>query len=285
MKLRNIFAATALAILAISCTQEQQPITESAEYQALLSEKQQLETNQTQKDSALANYFTVLNQIEQNLNDIQLKQNYLKTAKLNENNDSNIEDRIFDDINFINTLMENNKAKLKKLAGQLEKSNLKIVSLNQTIALLEQRLQEREADIEALKVELARTNAQLEELFAQYNERVYELNEKDESLNKAYYAYGTLKELKDSGVVSKKGGFVGLGGIIKLSENFNKDYFTEIDIRSVKSLPFNFSKVELVTNHPSSSYELKTNDSSTELVIVNAEEFWSVSKYLVVRVD
>ena len=86
-------------------------------------------------------------------------------------------------------------------------------------------------------------------------------------------------------VITKEGGFVGLGRILKLMEDFNKDYFTKIDITELKEIPLNFKKVKLVTTHPSSSYTLKGEEPIEKIVINDATEFWSASKYLVILVE
>jgi hypothetical protein len=44
-------------------------------------------------------------------------------------------------------------------------------------------------------------------------------------------------------------------------------------------------KVDIITTHPSQSYKIYGEKSVDSLVIINAKEFWSASKYLVIVID
>jgi hypothetical protein len=70
-----------------------------------------------------------------------------------------------------------------------------------------------------------------------------------------------------------------------LQGNFNKSYFTKIDIRVSKEVKLYSKSVRLLTMHPSSSYTL-TQDNNNQYIlrISNPQLFWSTSKYLVVLV-
>ena len=69
------------------------------------------------------------------------------------------------------------------------------------------------------------------------------------------------------------------------SSDFNKDYFTQIDIRTTKEIKLYSKRVEVLTNHPTSSYSLVKDDKGQlTLKITNPKDFWSVSKYLVMQV-
>ena len=114
------------------------------------------------------------------------------------------------------------------------------------------------------------------------------IQEQDEALHTGYYAMGTYDELKEAGVVNKEGGFIGIGRTKTLAENFNKDYFTKVDIRDTKSIPFgnDLKEVELITNHSSDSYVYEKNGELLKAIsITNSEEFWKNSKYLVILLD
>ena len=93
------------------------------------------------------------------------------------------------------------------------------------------------------------------------------------------------KELEKQQVVTKDGGFIGLGKIEKLKDDFNRDYFEKIDIRKVKRLKLFCAKAKLITTHPANSYKIYGQNRVDSLVITNPNQFWSVSKYLVVVVE
>lgn len=69
------------------------------------------------------------------------------------------------------------------------------------------------------------------------------------------------------------------------SDDFNKDYFTQIDIRTDKEIKLYSKSAKLLTNHPEGSYSLvKDAKGQYILKITNPNKFWSVSRYLVIQV-
>ena len=70
-----------------------------------------------------------------------------------------------------------------------------------------------------------------------------------------------------------------------LQGNFNKSYFTKIDIRVEKEIKLYSKSAKILTMHPSSSYSL-TTDAKDQYVlrITNPDIFWSTSNYLVIQV-
>ena len=82
----------------------------------------------------------------------------------------------------------------------------------------------------------------------------------------------------------KYGEILEKGDVLK-SADFNKDYFTQIDIRTDKEIKLYSKRAELLTTHPAGSYELvKDAKGQLTLKITNPTEFWSVSRYLVIQV-
>ena len=71
----------------------------------------------------------------------------------------------------------------------------------------------------------------------------------------------------------------------KLMKDFNKTYFTKIDISDTREIPLACKKAKLITNHATGSYQLTGTGKIEKLVISNPEEFWSASKYLVILVE
>ena len=70
-----------------------------------------------------------------------------------------------------------------------------------------------------------------------------------------------------------------------LEQNFNKSYFTKIDIRVDKEIKLYSRSAEVLTAHPANSYTLQRDANKQYILrITNPEQFWSTSKYLVVLV-
>jgi len=114
------------------------------------------------------------------------------------------------------------------------------------------------------------------------------IEDQKEALNTVYYAVGTAKELSANKVIDKEGGFIGIGRTKTLADDFNRDYFTQANRKEIKEIPLNLSndKAKLVTSHPSESYEWVLEDKAiVSLRILDSEEFWKGSRYLVVLID
>ena len=67
--------------------------------------------------------------------------------------------------------------------------------------------------------------------------------------------------------------------------DINKDYFTQVDIRTTKEIKLYSKDADILTTHPAGSYALEKDDKGQlTLKITNPKDFWSVSKYLVIQV-
>ena len=89
--------------------------------------------------------------------------------------------------------------------------------------------------------------------------------------------FGTKSELKEQNILK--------GGEVLRTNNFNKDYFTKIDIRVDKVIRLYSKSARLMTTHPEGSYSLdKDAQGQYTLRITDPARFWSVSKYLVITV-
>jgi DNA repair exonuclease SbcCD ATPase subunit len=256
------------------------------EIEKLKAENQKLQNALNSKDSAINEYFRSFNEIEDNLVLIREKE---KVINLSRNNDPELKadqkDRIIEEIQVINSLMEENKNKIAALRSKLKKGDMKIAELEKTIENLVAKINDQELTISALREELARYDIAYAELTATLNETVAVVEEKQAEINTAYYVFGTSKELKNNGIITKEGGFIGIGKIKKLKDDFNKDYFTKIDITKNKEFTIGAKKAELLTTHPSGSYKLVGEKNIEKLVINDPKAFWSVSKYLVMIVE
>lgn len=200
-------------------------------------------------------------------------------------------DKIKEDIRFISDKLKSNREQIAKLEEQLKNSNYQSAQLRKAIKNLTAELNAKQQQIETLQAELASKNiriAELDEAVMDLNKNVDELSAEneakaktveaqDKALNTAWYVFGTKSELKDQKILKR-------GDVLKDNE-FNKDYFTEIDIRQDKEIRLYSKRAELLTTHPEGSYELVKDDKGQlTLKITNPSQFWSVSRYLVIQV-
>ncbi len=250
-------------------------------------------TNETNKLSGINNvqaasldsFFRAMNDIQSNLDEIKSKEKMIAKDASSGDVDSR-KDQITNDIQAIYDLMVVNKQKLAAARKGLKNSNLKIASMQTTIDNLASQLASKELEITGLKDQLGKMNIELSKLTLDYTELQTVSDAKTSVINTAYYAYGTAKELTKKGVLTKEGGFIGLGKSQKLSATLNTDYFTKVDISIAKEIQLSVKKAKLVTTHPAGSYKFDGEEGTVgKLIVIDADKFWSVSKYLVIVVE
>jgi predicted nucleic acid-binding Zn-ribbon protein len=288
------FLYVAAVVLALAgCQGGEEP---NPEMEALKAEKAALAKEAATKDSTINSFMESLNEIEDNLSQVKQKQGAIKSSATEGGAElqGSAKDRINEDINFINELMEENKNKISSLQSRLKKSNLKIAEFEKMIARMTEQLAEKDKEIGTLKEQLAAMNIQINEmntaitgLQTESASKTQTIEQQTTKINTAYYTVGTYKELRDNKVLNKEGGFLGLGKKKLLKSDFNQDYFTQVDISKIKSVPVNGKNAKIVTNHPTSSYKLEMDGKKMvkSLTITNSETFWRSSKYLVITID
>lgn len=238
------------------------------------------------KDSAIIGFVRAFNEIQENLDVIKEKEKILTTTSQTGELGQDEKDKIINDIQAIYDLMVKNKQKLSAVNKKLKKANLRIIEFEKMIERLNQQVADKDMEISELKAQLEKLNIEFTEVVMNYEAAQEMLEEKTYKLNKGFYAFGTSKELIAQGVLTKEGGFIGIGKAEKLKDDFNKSYFTEIDITETPSIPLACKKAKLITTHPSGAYKFEGPEGKIEkLLITNPDEFWSASKYLVVVVE
>lgn len=277
-----------LAIFIIACNQ-----TESDEVLKLRALNDSISNEAKIKDDAINDFLKSFNDIEENLSTIKEKEKIITiTADTNSELKQDAKDRINEDIQTIYQMLTENKKKLNSLNKKLKNANIKISELENMIANMTKQLNDKDGEIIELKGKLEKMNIQIAELVSNVEDLKDEnvnLNQtvdaQTSELNTAFYVFGTEKELKENKVITKEGGFIGLGKIEKLMEDFNKDYFSKIDITKIKKIDLYSKKARIITTHPASSYKIYGEGKADSLVIKNPSDFWGVSKYLVIVVD
>jgi len=260
------------------------------EMENLKSENERLRSETASKDSTLNSIFLSYNEIEENLAMIKEKEKLIRKAGSGELN-PDAKQRITEDLTLIAELMEKNKQTIASLRKKLKASDMKIAEFEKTVEVLTKTIEDKDAEIVVLTNQLATMDAELKTLAIQIQAISSDLVSKEETistqdieLNKAWYVVGTDKELRANGIITKEGGFVGLGKTQALSKDFNTQYFNEIDIRKVKTIPINAKSAKLITVHPTNSYNLVGGNTVEKLEIIDHAGFWRTSKHLVIMV-
>jgi predicted nucleic acid-binding Zn-ribbon protein len=282
--MKKIVILTLTAFLFSMCTSNLQ---ESKDLQTKNDSLQRLVVN---KDSALYAVVNTFNEIENNLQSIKEKENIITATVQNSEDNCTREQKINNDINMIYDLMKENKNKVIYLQGQLKNAKIKNKDLENTIKNLQLRLTEKNAEILELRRSLLDLNLKIDELTYSLDSLNFDnqvktelIKAQEEELNTAYYLFGSNKELKEFNIIDNKGSFFGTK---KLNQDFKKEHFIKIDIRNKKTFIFdNAKKIKIITSHPSKSYTIYGEKPIDSLVINNVNDFWSISKYLVISIN
>jgi DNA repair exonuclease SbcCD ATPase subunit len=251
---------------------------------SLATDNGNLKGQLSEKEAAVQEFINAFNDIQSNLDQIKEKEKIVTTSSQGGDVKSK-EEQIKQDIQSIYELMAKNKSRISSLNKKLKTANTKIEGLEKMIATLEAQLNEKDVQISELTNKIEQLNIELSNLTVNYESLEQENEVKTEKLNLAYYVLGTAKELKEKGITTKEGGFVGLGKTTELKKDFNRDYFTKIDVTQTSVIPIGAKKIKILSTHPSSSYKLVGEKPVEKLEITNAEDFWSASKYLVIVIE
>ena len=263
--------------------------------EALKAQNDSLNVALAERDAELEGIMEAFNEVQEGFRLINEAENRvdLQTGKVE---GVSATQKIREDILFISEKLQSNRTRIAELEEQLKNSKYASSQLKKTIANFKEELEAKSQQIETLQTELASKNiriAELDDAVAGLTQNVADLvaenkvkeamvATQDKALNAGWFVFGTSSELKDQKIISKK-----LLQKTKVLENedFNKDYFTQIDIRTDKEIKLYSKEAKLLTAHPEGTYELAKDDKGQlTLNITNPNKFWSVSRYLVIEV-
>lgn len=272
--------------------------SKSGDVEKLRQENDSLVQLNAQTKADFDEMLQLMNDVEDGFKQIKEAENYLVVqSSATGEVDMTTRERLKSDMQLVAQTLKDNKEKLAKLQSQLKNSKYQSSQFQKTVERLNAEIESKTAMIVSLQEELAKRDVRIQELDNAVSELAGQVNtlseetEKQKStissqekeINTVYYVFGTTKELKEQKIISG-------GGLFKASEvmkgDFNKNYFTKEDLRTFKQVSLESKKAKLLTTHPEGSYTFEKNDKDLlTLVITNPTEFWSLSKYLVIKVD
>lgn len=246
-----------------------------------------------QKDSELNDMMSTLNEIQDGFRKINEAEG--RVAADRRAGEANNREQIRENVEFIQRTMQMNRELIANLRQQLKTasaSNARVKeTLETTLANLQAQLEDKDREIAQLRNELAQKdiviadqstkiedlNENVSNLTSDNEEKARTVAKQDAELHTAYYVFGTKKELSEQNILSK--------GEVFSKANVNRDYFTKIDIRVTKVIKLYSKSAQLMTTHPAGTYSLdKDAKGQYTLRVTDPTKFWSVSKYLVIKV-
>ena len=244
----------------------------------------------SQKDEELNEIVSCINEVQEGFARINEAEGRVTIANGNPESAST-RGIIKENMQYIQEAMKQNRELIAQLQERLKTTTFNAKALEKTIANLQaqlesqnQRIQELEASLAEKDIIIAEQGDQIDNL----NENVTTLTEEnrqkaetvaaqDKDLHTAWFVFGTKAELKEQKILQK-------GDVLKTGD-FNKDYFTQVDIRTMKEIKLYSKSAEMLTTHPKGTYTLQKDQKGEYVLhITDAQKFWSVSKYLVIKV-
>lgn len=199
-----------------------------------------------------------------------------------------------ENLESIKARLQQNRDLLSQMQAKLDKQGGENSVLKKTIADLQARIDKQEEKIAELNTQLENANAQIADLNNQVAKGQEDLEAESaarqqaqaeataaENLaNRVYYALGTAKELKENGLLEKK--FLGATKVLK--GDFNENYFTAGDKRTLSVINTGSKVVKIWSNVPEGSYEIIDNSNGTQSIkITNPKSFWERSPFLIIQ--
>ena len=275
----------ALGLLALTACKQK---SENAQDLALIQQRDSLNRIIAQKDGEINDMMSTMNDVVDGFRAINEAEERVTLARMEEGSSSS--ERIRENMRFIQQTMQQNRELINKLRNQLRQSSVNADQLRRTIENLTRQMEEKDAQVKELQAELQAKDIQIDELHEEVNnlnhnvtalkeestQKTQTITSQDKQLNTAWFVFGTKKELREQRIYDD-------GKV--LEANFNREYFTKIDIRVDKEIRLYSRSAKLLTSHPASAYTL-TQDANKQYIlrITNPQLFWSASKYLVVLV-
>lgn len=266
----------------------------------LIRQNESLADAISRKESDFNDVLYMMTEVEDQIKQIVEKENLVYSQNL-EGIKPGSHELLIQEIEMIDELVIRSKAHIRSLEEKVKGANFKTNVFQNKVTRLNTEIKERETVIAGLRAEivtkdesialmnqqvdaLIETAAEQGEVLASKDNEIAILTDENNALNKAYLAIGSFKELKDRGLVQRQGGFLWFGRTIDVQEDADRGEFLEVDIRQVNMLPVKAANLSLLSEHPTNSYQVvpgETEDMKI-LEITNPDEFWKVSKYLVI---
>ena len=283
--MKKILILVACALSMSACD-----MTKGEKQDAMQQQRDSLQRIINEKDMELDDILGVFNEVQDGIRRISEAEGRVTIAEAGPEKASSRE-VIRENMDFIKQAMQQNREMIAQLQEKLKNSSIRGTKMQKTIESLQAQIEAQAARIQELEASLAEKDALIEaqgdaiaglsndvvSLTEENKQKAEKVQQQDKELNSAWFVFGTKSELKEQKILAK-------GDVLK-SSDFNKDYFTKIDIRYDKDIKFYSKSAQLLSTHPAGTYQLvKDKQGQYELHITDPDLFWSTSKYLVVEV-
>jgi DNA repair exonuclease SbcCD ATPase subunit len=190
--------------------------------------------------------------------------------------------------------LSQSRARVQSLSGSNTDMQKQLAVYDSTISSLQAVIESQKTEVASLSDQvlgLQKTNATLaatrDTLTTQRDQLTGTVSTMTMEGNKAYYIIGTKKDLLAKGILSKTGGFLGLGKSIVPSRSLSEQDFTQIDRMKDSTIAFPSAekKYEIVSRQDPKFLATapdKNHELGQSLKVASPEQFWASSKFLIV---
>lgn len=182
--------------------------------------------------------------------------------------------------------IEDYKKQIKDLENKLASSNGQLAGIQSIVNKLKASVADKEkivSELEGRLSNLAETlDGERKLSQAEITYRDARLKEQDASIalqnldnNRLYYAVGTRKQLKDSGIIDRKGGVLGIGKVSTVTREVDLTKFTEFNLLDTQQFSFPVTKkgYAVLSNHVAASYKVDKSGDQYVLTVLDSELF------------
>lgn len=286
MKKISAMIAAVMAVMLVGCNQ-----VSKEQYQQATSTNDSLMYVALQQGNEIYELSTTLNAVSEQLDQINGQ------IALSNGEDQNLvsrRERLLEQLAMVKQTIAEKQQALdelqKKYSAQLGQNKVlkqtidrlqtEVAGYEAKVADLKTVVASHEQKIEGLTTTLTETQQALDTRIEQAEQQQEVINTQDEMLNTGYYIVAEKSRLKELGLL--EGGFLTKKRLTR--QGFSSEGFTKVDIRQLTELPLGARKVDILSSHPSDSYQLlEQADGTRKLVIKDASNFWSNTRYLVVK--
>lgn len=288
--MRRLFLSAMVGALALTgCNGNKDQ--ENAENAQNLATREELAAAVADRDQLIS----LVNDINQGMEQIKQLENILSVSNNIPGETLSQREQVQSDIAAIQKALQERREKLEALEKKLSKSSSENSTLRKAIAGLRAQIDSQTEEITLLKNNLGEAQMKIGELDAAVDSLkstvstvTDERNQAQEEsvalaneLNTCYYAIGSKSELKERRIIET--GFLRKTKLMK--GDFDQSFFTTADKRTLSRIALHSKKAEILTNQPSGSYIINDDNGQKVLVITNPDAFWSLTNYLVIKID
>jgi len=264
-----------------------------SKYQTTSTDLANTKLSQEQVQDRYGRTIEAIAEIQDSLNAISVGEGAQFSGKLQAERNSagpNREEAL-DRIAMLRASISQNKDRIRQLESSMKASGIKVAGLQKLIANLKTSVADKETQVAELTQQVEQLQTQVTGLTTAVAEtqdtlhtRDVQLEERRRELATVYYVVGSKKELAQTGVISSKGGFLGLGKTVTPTSAGNQNAFTPLDTDEqtvIRTPAEKVDDVKVISAQPPGSYELRLVGGQMELHILNPTEFRKVKQVVI----